>query len=78
MILMDYMMPLMDGIEATKKIRDIEKNQPSHSRTPIIAVSGKLTDDVKTSLISAGVDDFIAKPFSAKTLAGIIDTFTSH
>ena len=59
MILMDVSMPVMDGIEATKLIREFE-NSHSKRRVPIIAVTG-ISD--KESCLAAGMDDFMTKPF---------------
>lgn len=59
MILMDVSMPVMDGLEATKLIRQFE--QANHrKRVPIIAVTG-ISD--RESCLAAGMDDFMTKPF---------------
>ena len=67
-ILMDCHMPVMDGFEATIKIREYEKNIAIKRHTPIIA----LTADVKKGIIeqckSAGMEEYISKPFTQKQL----------
>ncbi len=68
MILMDYQMPVMDGEEATITIREIEKQRESKVKIPIIAVSANLNSEVKTSLLKAGVNDFISEPIDKEDL----------
>lgn len=57
LILMDLHMPLMDGFEATKKIREFNKD------TPIIGLSADVMTESVTSLQSIGMNDFVTKPF---------------
>ncbi len=66
LILMDIMMPVMDGIVATKKIREIESTSDQH--IPIIAVTANALAGDRENCLAAGVDDYIAKPFSAEVL----------
>jgi len=66
LILMDIMMPVMDGIVATKKIREIESTSDQH--IPIIAVTANALAGDRENCLAAGVDDYIAKPFSAELL----------
>ena len=61
LILMDIMMPRMDGLSATLKIRE-EKN------IPIILVSAKTEDSDKIIGLNMGADDYITKPFYTKEL----------
>lgn len=56
LILMDIMMPVMDGIEAMKEIRKF-------SNTPVILLSAKSEDIDKISGLNSGADDYITKPF---------------
>lgn len=62
-ILMDLRMPGMDGIEATKQIRENEKRS-GLSRTPIIAFTVMTDVESRQKCIEAGMDDFIEKPGS--------------
>ncbi len=71
MILMNYQMPIMDGEETTITIRKIEK-QRKNVQTPIIAFSANLANEVKTSLLKAGVNDFISKPIEKEDLIMVI------
>ena len=68
LIFMDVMMPNLDGIEATKRIRNIE-NREHRERTPIIGVTG-YTD--RAACIAAGMDDFLFKPVSVEQLRGAV------
>ena len=57
LILMDLHMPLMDGFEATKKIREFNKD------TPIIGLSADVMTESVSSLQAIGMNDFVTKPF---------------
>lgn len=60
-ILMDCVMPVMDGIEAVKKIRDFEKTTGRH--TPIVAITANEQEGDREYCLNAGMDDYIKKPF---------------
>jgi len=66
LILMDLRMPVMDGIEATKKIRRIEENKDY--RTPIIALTASAIKEEEIRSLEAGMDDFLSKPVDEKKL----------
>lgn len=67
-ILMDIQMPVMSGLEATKKIREFEKATPDVKRVRIIALTANaLESDVKLYL-SEGLDNVITKPFKPSDL----------
>ena len=57
LILMDLHMPLMDGFEATKKIREFNKD------TPIVGLSADVMTESVASLQAIGMNDFVTKPF---------------
>ena len=61
LILMDVQMPIMNGYEATKIIRDLEQEKGIH--TPIIALTAYAMKSDKDQCIEAGMDDYISKPF---------------
>jgi CheY-like chemotaxis protein len=63
-ILMDIEMPVLNGIEATKKILEIY----SDDRPVIIAVTASILSGYKEICIQAGMDDYMEKPFSAEQL----------
>ena len=72
-ILMDIMMPVMDGIEATVKIREIETLENIERRTPIIALTANTMDNDRDKCISFGMDEFMAKPFDIEKLKTIFE-----
>ncbi|MFV0290671.1 MAG: response regulator [Mangrovibacterium sp.] len=72
-VLMDIMMPVMDGLEATKKIREYEGEQ-NLNRTPIIAVTANTLDNDKTKCLDYGMDEFMTKPFNLNNLKEILST----
>jgi len=65
-ILMDIQMPIMNGITATKKIREIEKSTNTH--TPIIAITANAMLGDKETCLSAGIDDYLSKPYQMEDL----------
>jgi len=70
-ILMDIMMPVMDGLEATIKIREQEQLNGIHKRTPIIALTANTMDNDRDKCISYGMDEFLPKPFDIEKLKTI-------
>lgn len=66
-ILMDCMMPVMDGFTATAKIRAWEK-QHSEQRLPIIALTASVLDQDIEKCYESGMDDYLAKPFKKDVL----------
>jgi CheY-like chemotaxis protein/HPt (histidine-containing phosphotransfer) domain-containing protein len=76
LILMDCEMPVMDGIEATRRIREIEATtQPPpdstspHRRIPIVALTAHALNEVRAKCLQAGMNDFLVKPFDEQQLA---------
>jgi len=70
-VLMDISMPVMDGMTATRVIREFE-GQNSLSRVPIIALTGLASAAARNEAIEAGMDRFMTKPVSFAELAEII------
>jgi CheY-like chemotaxis protein len=68
---MDIMMPVMDGLEATIKIREEEKLKCAEKRTPIIALTANTMDNDRDKCISYGMDEFMSKPFDIEKLKTI-------
>lgn len=71
-VLMDANMPILDGLEATKLIRDNERKTGKH--IPIIALTARAMQDDKTRCINAGMDGYVAKPINRKELFLTIGT----
>ena len=61
LVLMDCQMPEMDGLQATRRIRRIEVGQ---GRVPVVAVTAGTVSGARRACLDAGMDDFLAKPFS--------------
>jgi CheY-like chemotaxis protein len=72
-VLMDCEMPIMDGFEATRMIRQWEKTQDRH--VPIIALTANESTECQKSCLEAGMDDFMQKPFRADELEAILSRF---
>jgi CheY-like chemotaxis protein len=70
-ILMDIQMPVMNGIVATKKIRELEASTNLH--TPIIAITANALSGDKEACLAAGMNDYISKPFQVELLLKKMD-----
>ena len=70
LILMDGQMPKMDGFEATRRIREMEKS--TGTRTPILAITGYAIPGERDRFINAGMDDYITKPINEAKLLELI------
>jgi two-component system, sensor histidine kinase and response regulator len=80
LILMDCEMPIMDGMEATRRIREIEKaptrtrliGDQTGTRLPIIALTAHALGEVRDKCLQAGMDDFLVKPFDDRQMAEML------
>ena len=75
LILMDVQMPEMDGIDACKAIRAREKilNSP---RKPIVALTANALTDDRENCLSAGMDDYLTKPFMRAQLLALVQRWS--
>ena len=71
-VLMDLQMPGMNGLEATRRIREMEQARGGE-RIPIIAMTANAMAGDREACLEAGMDDYIAKPFNAKELTAKLD-----
>ena len=71
-VLMDCQMPEMDGYQATAKIRD-EKSSVLDHKIPVIAMTANAMQGDRERCLDAGMDDYIAKPVTPKSLTEILD-----
>lgn len=74
-VLMDIQMPVMDGLSAARKIRQLAG---SRSKIPIIAASAAALTGGAESLADAGINDYITKPYTFVTLVRKIDAWLSR
>ncbi len=71
LILMDIMMPVMDGLETTRIIRESEKNSDKH--TPIIGLTANTLDSDRQRCIANGMDEYLVKPFDVSEFLRILE-----
>ena len=74
LVLMDLQMPVLDGFEATQKIRAWE-NEDQH--IPIVALTAMLFENEVELCLDAGMDDCVAKPFDTKKLISMVETLVN-
>lgn len=70
LVLMDVQMPNMDGISATRKIREFEEE--SFRRTPIFALTAHAFEEDRKKCMAAGMDGYLVKPVDMRTLQAVI------
>ena len=68
LVLMDCEMPVLDGYEATRKIRQKEISGQKDGRTPIIALTAHVTLEDRRKCLDVGMDDYLGKPFRSGDL----------
>jgi CheY-like chemotaxis protein len=73
LILMDFMMPELDGIETTKRLKSYEE----FKKVPVLMVTGNSDIDVVKRSIQAGAVGFLVKPFSRNTLLSKLQSLVS-
>ncbi|HHC74839.1 MAG TPA: response regulator [Thiothrix sp.] len=72
-ILMDMQMPIMDGLEATRCIREQERINQHGKHTPIVALTANAMQSDREKCLGIGMDAFLSKPFNAQTLLDVLD-----
>ncbi|MBS0587938.1 MAG: response regulator [Proteobacteria bacterium] len=76
LILMDCNMPVMDGFEATRRIRALEQ-QEKLTPVPIVALTAHALDHIKQECFAAGMDGHLSKPFDVAQLDKVLRQFSS-
>jgi PAS domain S-box-containing protein len=74
-ILMDMQMPVMDGLTATRRIRDLADHE--RARTPIVAMTANVLPEQVARCREAGMDDHLGKPINLPQLFAALDRWTS-
>jgi len=69
LIFMDHMMPVMDGVEATKKLRIME--EPYYREVPVIALTANVVSNAGAQFRQAGMNDLVSKPINVNFLFGL-------
>lgn len=76
LILMDVQMPVMDGLQATREIRQLEKE--AVKKTPIIALTAGATKEETEKCYQAGMDQIITKPIDQDKLRALLNEMLTH
>ncbi len=74
LVLMDMMMPIMDGLKATQKIR----NHVRYKELPIIFLTAKAMPEDKANCLEAGANDYLAKPIDKNQLFSLIEKYLNR
>lgn len=77
LVLLDLMLPDMDGYEVVRRIREREDTH-GMARVPIIALTGLAGDEVKQRCLKAGMNDFLAKPFAVDKFIAKLHEYTGR
>jgi CheY-like chemotaxis protein len=74
-VLMDCLMPVVDGFEATARLREIERAEgvSDLARLPIVALTANAMKGDVEACLAAGMDDYVAKPFTQEQLVAAIE-----
>jgi CheY-like chemotaxis protein len=72
-ILMDSVMPVMDGLEATRRLRELERRDDGLGATPIITISASAAKADEEHALAAGATAFLSKPVRAAALLALLE-----
>lgn len=72
LVLMDIQMPVMDGYEATRRIRHLARAE--HASIPIIAMTANAFDEDRRAALECGMDGFVSKPLDLKELISVLNS----
>jgi len=71
-VLMDWHMPQMDGVAATRELRNREQAANNIRHVPVIALTACILPGDRETCLQAGMDDFVAKPFTFEELDAVL------
>ena len=72
LVLMDHMMPKMDGVETTARIREMGKKDPYFAVVPIVALTANAMKGVREEFLQKGFNDFLPKPIELDKLDAVL------
>ncbi|MBF0192452.1 MAG: PAS domain S-box protein [Magnetococcales bacterium] len=72
LVFMDCEMPILDGFETTRKLRQWEL-EVGHARTPIVALTAHVLQESRQQCTDAGMDDYLRKPFRQTDMGSLLD-----
>jgi PAS domain S-box-containing protein len=72
LVLMDVHMPIMDGLEATRQIRDLQSTVLNH-QIPIVAMTASAMSGDRERCLQAGMNEYVTKPVSPRAMAEALD-----
>ena len=73
MVFMDHKMPDMDGIEATRRIREMGTQDPYYNKLAVVALTANAVSGTKEMLLENGFNDFLSKPIEVVELNKVIE-----
>ena len=73
-VLMDWRMPGMDGLEATRRIR-LAESAAGRPRLPVVALTAHALSDERQRCLDAGMDEHLPKPFRVEALRALLDRY---
>lgn len=77
LVLMDIQMPVLDGIEATRRIRELQADSKLPD-VPIVALTANAMPGDRENCLQSGMDDYLAKPIRADALSNVLARFLSQ
>ena len=75
LVLLDVQMPVMDGLEATRKIREWEQTKADGSHIPVIALTAGVLKEEQQRALESGMDEFMSKPIERKKLEAYMSKY---
>ncbi len=73
LVLMDCLMPVMDGFDACRRLRQMEKKSKTRPKTPVVAVTALGMASDREKCLEAGMDDYMTKPIEVQTFENMIN-----